>query len=118
MVVPDLFRIFVSVMNNLNKEEKIIELIKKIGQWVDSGYIYHIDPIRINPTQEIIYIGVYEQYETGKDALLACAIDNDDDFEWLSLFGEVDKYYKEAFDEIIDEFDGILNNIGNITKIN
>jgi hypothetical protein len=44
-------------------------------------------------------------------------IDDKEEFKWLYLFGELDKYYKDAFDKIMDEFNGILDNIGNITKI-
>jgi hypothetical protein len=104
----------------MNMEEKIIDLVKKIGEWDGFGNIYYIDAIRISPSEEILSIGVYEQFQTdeeSEEALLACVIDDKEEFKWLYLFGELDKYYKDAFDKIMDEFNGILNNIGNITKI-
>ena len=121
MVVSDYFRIFVSVkLNNLNKlnmKEKIIDLIKKIGEWDGVGYLYYVDPIRISPVEEILSIDLFESDEDECE-LLARIVDENDNPRWLWLFGELDKYHKEAFDKVMDELDGILNNIGNITKIN
>ena len=123
MVVPDFFRIFVSVkLNNLNKlnmKEKIIDLIKKIGEWDGVGYLYYVDPIRISPVEEILSIDLFESDGVEDECeLLARIVDENDNPRWLWLFGGLDKYHKKAFDKVMDEFNGVLDNIENITKIN
>ena len=100
----------------MNMKEKIIDLVMSLGEWDGVVYLYYIDPIRISPTEEILSIDVVEAGEDECE-LLARVMDENDNTHWLWLFGELDKYHKEAFDKVMDELDGILNNIGNITKI-
>jgi hypothetical protein len=99
-------------------KEKIIDLVMSLGEWDGVVYLYYIDPIRISPTEEILSIDVVESDgDEDEYELLARVMDENDNTRWLWLFGELDKYHKDAFDKVMDGFNGILDNIGNITKI-